>query len=381
MLYHLEDIEKIREFENNVRNLGQEVFDISHWDSGSEYNKTLLSKLEMDSIFEPFNYIYSYEIKKDIHLRVQNQLIGGTSKENCSIFFSNSTITIVNICNFLQKNNITNICILQPSYFTVEPCLKSFGLNVKNVSLIYQDRNYKIPVQKILDGGYDAVWITSPIFCTSTYYESQEIVKIQNLLNKGFYVICDESLSIKEYNIRQHLSNTGRFLSFYSPHKVISTNTIKFSCLICNEKYENFFNQWIDLFSGGLSNSSKIAIKHFLTSNYYECLNFHINYTNDIKTKILKLLSINNYLDKISFSHTIGQYMTIFCVSIPYAESIKQDFIKNLIYTTKVSLLPGYLEGFFEEFGFCFRINLTLDESILIASFNRVLTYLNGIYL
>ena len=34
MLYHLEDIEKIREVEKEVSNNGYKVFDISHWDSG-----------------------------------------------------------------------------------------------------------------------------------------------------------------------------------------------------------------------------------------------------------------------------------------------------------------------------------------------------------
>ena len=32
MLYHLEDIEKIREVEKEVSNNGYKVFDISHWD-------------------------------------------------------------------------------------------------------------------------------------------------------------------------------------------------------------------------------------------------------------------------------------------------------------------------------------------------------------
>lgn len=379
MLYHLDDIEKIRSYEKIQRKKGHNVFDISHWDSGNEYNKSLSSILDFNCTFEPFDYIYSYEIDQKVHYKVQKELIG--TSDDCTIFFPNSTIAIVNICNFLQKKQINNICVLQPAYFTVGPCLRSFGINTENESLLLQNGVYRIPLEKIMRAKYDAVWITSPIFCTSTYYSQQEIDKLQLLLDKGYYVICDESLSIKEYSLRHQLTNNERLLSLYSPHKVIGTNTIKFSCLICNDEYENFFDQWTDLFSGGLSNSSKIAINHFLTPNYYKCLDFHTNYTNSVKKKALEVISINNVNGDMFFSHSIGQYMTIFYPSVPYHESTKQTFIRDIIFNTKVSLLPGYLEGFYEEMGFCFRVNLTLDESRLITSLNKVLKYINANYL
>lgn len=375
MLYHLEDIEKIREFEKNIEKKGGKAIDLSHWDPGSNYNKLLMSKLEMPVLFEPLNYLYSYEFEKESHKKVEEKLIGETHNE-CSVFFANSTIAIVNICNFLQKNRLKNVCVLQPSYFTVGPCMESFGLNVNYISLINQNGKFIIPIKQVLSYEFDVVWITSPVFCASTYFDEEEIKKIQYLLNQNIFIVCDESLSIPKYNLRQKLVNTDKLFNIYSPHKVISTNTIKFSCLICCKKYEDFFDQWTDLFSGGLSNSTKIAIEHFLSSNYVDCLNLHVDYTNEIKNVIAELLRTNvNYRD-IFYSHSVGQYMTVFCPFVPYIESTKQDFIKELIYKTEVSILPGYLEGFLEEFGFCFRINLTLNKSTIIPSLNKVLLYL-----
>ena len=60
MLYHLEDIEKIREVEKEVSNNGYKVFDISHWDSGKDYNKLLLSSLEIQPYYEPFCLLDTY---------------------------------------------------------------------------------------------------------------------------------------------------------------------------------------------------------------------------------------------------------------------------------------------------------------------------------
>ena len=125
----------------------------------------------------------------------------------------------------------------------------------------------------------------------------------------------------------------------------------------------------------------KLAESSTKSTNYYKCLDFHTNYTNSVKKKALEVISINNVNGNMFFSHSIGQYMTIFYPSVPYHESTKQTFIRDIIFNTKVSLLPGYLEGFYEEMGFCFRVNLTLDESRLITSLNKVLKYINANYL
>lgn len=379
MLYHLEDIEKIRTYEQKARNSGTQVFDISHWDSGQAYNKTLLSTLHIQKNFQPCNYVYSYEIDDNIHSCVQKELVG-TVSNNCCIFLSNSTMAIVNICNFLQKKGIKKVCLLQPSYFTVGPCMNTFNIAYDEVSLNFVDGKYEIPIKKILATNYDAIWITSPIFCTSTYLKQQEVDKIQLLLDRGMHVICDESLSIKGMDIRRKLSNTDNLFSIYSPHKVISANSFKFSCIICNNKNENFFDQWTDIFSGGLMNSSRLAIQHFLSKNYLECLDAYINYTSSLKKDVINYIKTEFSNSNIYYSHEIGQYMTIFYPNAPFVETTQSDFIKHLIFNTGVSLLPGYLEGFFEEFGFCFRINLTLDKTPLLSSINKVIQYLNKHY-
>lgn len=378
MLYHLEDIEKIREVEKEVSNNGYKVFDISHWDSGKDYNKLLLSSLEIQPYYEPFKYIYNYEISPQIHSLVENKLLQEANTEICSILIPSSTLSIVNIANFLQKHKLNKICLLQPSYFTVEPCLNASGLHVETRSLELSGNKFIIPLEDILSNNYDVIWITSPVFCTGTYFDETEITKLQLILDNQRFIICDESLSILGYSLRKKLSNSKFLITIHSPHKVISTNSIKFSCILCNNDYKDFFDQWIDLFCGGLPLSSYIAANHFISENYDNCLKMHLDYTDSIKQSIVTLL--NKYDGQISFSHNIGQYMSIFYPMVPFKESIRFNFIKRLITCTHVSLLPGYLEGFYQELGFCFRVNLTLDKTLLITSINKVLQYLKNNY-
>lgn len=240
------------------------------------------------------------------------------------------------------------------------------------------NEEFKIPTEKIFKKNYDAVWLTSPIFCTSTYFSSSEKMKLKSILDRNIFLICDESLSIHTCTLRNVLPNCKNLMTIHSPHKVISTNAIKFSCVLCHSSLEAFFDQWNDLFCGGLPLSSLAAIRHFLSPNYLKCLEIHIKYTNSIKRHIIELL--HNYNPQIHYSHTIGQYMTVFCPMVSFEESKKIDFIKELIINTHVSLLPGYLEGFYEELGFCFRINLTLDKTSLISSVQKVLNYLEHTY-
>ena len=55
----------------------------------------------------------------------------------------------------------------------------------------------------------------------------------------------------------------------------------------------------------------------------------HLDYTDSIKQSIVTLL--NKYDGQISFSHNIGQYMSIFYPMVPFKESIRFNFIKRLI--------------------------------------------------
>lgn len=379
MLYHIEDIEKIREIEKETENNTKKlVIDISNWNSGKDYQNYIYEHLKIPAFESPFNYIYTYEIDKQVHFKVLEKL--NMMSENCvSIFFPSSTLAIVNIANFLQKRNCKKICIFQPSYFSVEPCLSSFGLFIKNIELLYQNGKFIIPIDKLQNEDYDAIWITSPVFCTNLYFSAYEYQKINSFLVNKKFVICDESLAPIGKELCSQLVNSEYLISIHSPHKVLGTNAIKFSCITTHKAQEDLFNIWSDLYSGGLTLSSKAAITHFLSKNYNYVLKKSKEYICETYVDVVALL--HKHKKYFSYTPAAGMYMTIFFKYVPYNISIGYDFIQKLITNTNVSLLPGYLEGFFENSGFCFRINLTLDRTTLLIALNKVILYLENEYL
>lgn len=379
MIYHIEEIDKIRDVETATsRRTGKPVFDISNWNSGKDYHNYLYQYLKLPVINDYFDYIYGYEISNDIHCMIREKFNFKYS-DKASVLFPSSTLSIVNLVNFLQKKNAKNICILQPSYFSVEPCLQAFGLNPHNEELEYIDNKFYIPMDKLLQRKYDAVWITSPIFCTNIIINESEISKLNYLLENKIYLICDESLSTDKNRVCPSLIQNEYLFGIYSPHKVLGTNALKFSCIIMNQEHQDFFNMWSDLFSGGMPLSSQVAIKHFLTTNYDIVLQKGLTYIHQTYIKLKELLY--DHKDYCSFTPKSGLYVTIIIRKIPYELSTHHHFIKSLIENTCVSLLPGYLEGFYEKFGFCFRVNLTLNQAPLLLSVNKVLSYLKKEFL
>lgn len=379
MYDHIDAIEKIREIENKTELITQSpVFDISHWNCGKNYQDYIYQYLEIPIVDSLFDYIYSYEITQKIHENVRRKL-NIVDKNFKSIFFSSSTLAIVNIANFFQKKECKRVCILQPSYFSVVPCMKSFGIEIKNQELEYDGNRFSIPIKKLLKYNFDAVWVTSPVACTNLYFDNKEIEKLNNLLEKQVFVICDESLAPLGMELSPKLLKCQHLISIHSPHKVIGTNATKFSCIIAHEHQQEFFEKWTDLFAGGLTVSSKAAIMHFLSPNYNFVLEKGMQYVTETYRQVIELLDKHNNF--FTYTSSPGIYMTIFFKYLPFKVSLELSFIKNLILKTNISLLPGYLEGYFEELGFCFRINLTLDRSSLLLALNKVILYLEDTYL
>ncbi len=379
MIFHIEEIDRIREVEEQTAKKTQApVFDISNWNSGEKYKNYLYQYFEPPSTKSYFDYIYSYEIDKNIHSEIRRKL-HFNSPCNVSILLPSSTLAIVNIANFLQKKGIKKICVLQPSYFSVVPCLQAFGLSVYNEQLTYINGEFTIPLEEITKKNYDAVWITSPVFCTNIVYQNTEINKLNALLREEIYLICDESLSSIYIQLSPYLINNEYLFSIYSPHKVLGTNAMKFSCIIMHQVHQDFFDIWTDLFAGGMSLSSEMAITHFLSDNYEYMLREGMKYIHQNYIAVKTILQ--KHQKYCSYTHASGVYMTIILKNIPYNISTQHLFIKLLIENTNVSLLPGYLEGFLENFGFCFRINMTLDRTPLLISLEKVLVYLEKTYL
>lgn len=374
LIPHLEDIKKIREYEKEVLlETDVPVRDISHWNSGSEYKNLILSQYNAHNSVNVLDYYYSYEYNDDFKQYIISRLVRTSENKYGCVLIHNATAAICCIADYLKKHEYKKIGIIEPAYFSAYSCLQSFGLNVHKETVRLDDNGeVEFPYNNIIKASYDAVWITSPIFSTGIYFTQEQINCMNSLTQRGILLIIDESASSPNHTLTSHLYPVENLIAVFSPHKYLSINSTKFAAIICSHAVKNYMEDWIDVFIGSLPISTCIAIEHYLSSNFISCLAIHDKYIETNMNCIQELCDLfpNNY-----YKGTATNYITICNKSLPYVSSLDELDMHQIIKNTHVSFVPGYINGFSENWGFCYRVNLTLDTNIIKNSLGRLFSY------
>lgn len=363
--------------ENFYKSNGIYPFNVSNWTVSSNFRKYMEKHFECSSSISPIDYLYSYSITSEIKSNVMQKL--GISKPELAnktcIFFPNNSLSIVNVCNFLQQIHCKNVGILYPAYFSIASCLDTYGVKHTSFYVIRQNKNYKIPIEEIMSSNVDSIWITSPIYSTGNIYRPDDISAIEFLLKHNIRVIADESFCILNNELIRHFSKYKNFIGIYSPHKAISFNSYKFSAIVCDDSYEDFFDQWLDVVCGNLPQTTISAIYHYLSENYTVCYNAFETFINKALKDVLKIIKNFPNVETDDFIH--GNLMTLYIRNLDYKLSQNLNFLNDVIRHTHTLFYPGYLNGFPTKSGFCFRINLALYSPDFLASLQRLLIYLS----
>lgn len=374
LIPHLEEIKEIRQCEQRVlKETGLPVVDISHWNSGNMYKDILFSQYSADTPLDISDYHYSYEYKNSQKLSVLYQLMGAPINNLDCVFIHNATSAICCIADYLKKHGYNKICILEPAYFSTYACLSSFSLNVcKEIITFDSNGNIELPYDCIIQNKYDVVWITSPIFSTGIYFSENQIVHLSTLVQSGILLVIDESAASPNCTLTPRLCSYDNIIAIFSPHKYLALNSTKFAAIVCSKPIREYFEDWIDVFIGALPISACTAIEHYLSPNYNQCISIHDKYIKSNMQQIHELCTLfpDNY-----YNGTFSNYITIRNKKIPYISSLKEIDIYNIMRKTHVSFTPGYISGFSKNWGFCYRINLTLDPDILKNCLSRLFNY------
>ena len=147
---------------------GIPIPNVSYWNSSTDFQRHMAQSLVLPPQSLPWNYYYSYSISKEERLQVLKHL-GVPAQQYSSVMgllLQSSTVAIVNMINLLVHYNKKYLCILQPAYFSVALCCSSLSLKYGIEQISFVNGTPQIPVVQIIEGGYDTIWITSPIFCT-----------------------------------------------------------------------------------------------------------------------------------------------------------------------------------------------------------------------
>lgn len=373
-------IDKIFSAEENFKKSNNmSIKNLSHWNSSDAFKKHMSQHLLLPKASLPWDYSYTYSIAECEKIAVLLNLgvpIECMNSTMC-LFLQSSTIAIINMINFLVQHKKKKLCILQPSYFSVISCCKMFSLDYGIEYIDFVQQTPTIPINNILLNGYDCVWITSPIYSTSCYFNETQIEEINKLKMLGITIIFDESLALQGKEMVRDFPVGNNVFAIYSPHKAISINGLKFSVIVCSNEYEDFFDQWVDIFSGPLLCSNKDAISHYTSSNYSQkCLPAYVSYITETKNVISDI--VRKYPSIFLLENTYGHYLSVFTnLKITNDEDIYK-LICNIIKECCVSFLPGSINGFDDRKGLSFRINLTSDSLELPEYVDRVLGYIDA---
>ena len=374
----LNNIDNIIDIQNNFYDQYKiRPYNVSNWTVSNDFRNTMEQVFQLNHNVSPIDYLYSYNISRHIREKIMSKLgvpQNLLSSKTC-IFFPNNSLSIVNVCNFLQKNKIKRVGIINPAYFSIATCLDTYHISYETLYVKREKQEYVLPMNEILSKNLDVIWITSPIYSTGSCYGQKELEKIKILLEKGIWIIADESFCIQGKELIRDFTCYNNFIGIYSPHKALSINSYKFSVIVVDIEYEDFFEQWLDILCGNLPQTTIAAIYHFLSSNFEQC---QVVFEKFIRNALKNVEHLLTYYPSISTDKNIhGNMMTLYIDGYNYDSTQKLSYIEKVIRHTHTLYYPGSLNGFPAEWGFCFRINLALFDSEFISTLQRLLIYLH----
>lgn len=266
----LDEIFKLEKEKENLEHI--EITNISYWNSSLAYKQYMEKYIQLDFQQDIFDYTYTYDISKYQRLQIMKKLNVINPEESMCLLNSSGTNTIQNVINYLKLHNYKKLGILMPSYFSVEQSCQIFNLTYEKIIMPYSNGEYSIPIEYISENNFDAIWLTSPAYSTGVLYQDKQIDILRKLILEKILIIADETLALPNQMLISKIPINNYFFSICSPHKPLFINKIKFSVLICPKKNDDFLEQWVDILSGSLLSSNLIAIQHFLSNNFFECL-------------------------------------------------------------------------------------------------------------
>lgn len=346
---------------------------ISTWNSGEQYQRSLLETLNLSKADNIANYIYSYDIPKTLKESLLHK-INRTSNANSCAFFTSATSAISSIAMISYKRAIKKVVVLQPSYYTVQECFKSYNdIDVVSISLSYSKKDclYHIPIDKFNNIEAGVIWVTQPVFSTGVYLSVHEI---SELCNKSPLVVIDCSLC--SLNQIQLLSKTApkNIIIIGCPHKIIGLNSLKFCYVVGSNEFIDELEDIIDIHFGSLPVTIPIALSHFLSRNFESCTNITETYISRMRKKceeIYKSFTPNIFYN----SNSCGIYGMILVNDSTLNRVVSCSELYKIFSRTLVAFIPEITADMHPN-TYGFRVNYTLNDNILLPAIGKLLTYL-----
>lgn len=370
-LYLLEDLAEEYESQN-----GLTPFNLSHWDPSEQTTHLILQHLRLPPPPIGVPYIYSYPEGKEEILR---RLGFGSGERRCWFFNAGTTAVLLGAW-WLKAQAIRRAVILGPTYFPIFHVCDAMQLPYVCLYMKRVHGRWRLPREEIVSAVKEApdemaLWVTNPVFSTGCYLSESDAAFLASMLSEGVTVVADECLSVNERELSRILGGFEQFLGLYSPHKALSINSTKFAAMAYDRKYEDFFDGWTDVLAGPLASSTYSAILHFLGENFSDVQRAFFARMDAVREEVVEI--IRGYTDFIEIDEdSLGNFLTCYARGVPGHNGHDEPFLRDLIWNTGVTLIPGVRSRMDPELGFSFRINLARACPQFYAALRRIAAYL-----
>lgn len=364
----LDDIEEIEHC--YFRDYGTRPVNLSHWNPSTEVSRMMEGALVLPDLPTGIDYHFSYDLPEREELLSH---VGLESAGKSTVITPSGSTSILMVARYLGAIGIQDVSFLGPGYFTVPANLQAEGINVHIDHLHRTKQGFKLPVLNL--GKRSALWITNPVYCAGTQYELADVDWFHDYLRGGGTLICDECLAWGGIELGRALGKWPGFIGIYSPHKALCTNGMKYSFVAFDHKSQKFFDDWADALYGCLPASAVVAVRHSLGVHFGQYQERFGTIIGQAKAFVIE--TMRRY--GIGFDEgSSGYLMTAYAPHIRQPSCVDIGFMRDLVYATASSFIPGIRNHFDPALGLCFRINLARDGADFRGALVRVLQYLHA---
>lgn len=352
---------------------GAQPVNLSNWDPSSELLSPNLFQGHLYDDGNEVNYIFSYTLQNKPQILSKLGYI--VNSWSCLVSHSGSS-AIALIINWLRSKSVKRVLLFAPRYFTVPHCFEAFGIETEVVYCERSESGYDFP-KNVCFSDFDAVWITNPIYSTGVYLDNDQVNKLHNrVIKEGKYFILDECLADPKRAAGFKLNPSAKTCVILSPHKAINVNANKFAIAIFHKSQLDHFEHWSDVWHGCLPQSSLRAINHFLSENYDE---FTTNFNLIAAKQENKLIAATATTSCISLDRNAsGYFRTVYCKKIPALFGKDIHFLKEAVFSTGTTFIPGIRNELNPNVGFSFRINLFAFDKEATGGYLRLIKWLEA---
>jgi hypothetical protein len=283
-------------------------------------------------------------------------------------------VSIVCVVNWIAAMGFRELTVLFPAYFSLRHICRRYGVAIEEFFMLRRRDGFVLPgLDDESFGPAGVLWITNPTYATGVHLGDRERGELQRLLDRGWYVVADECLTILGNELGRHFGGHPRFIGIYAPHKSVCVNAVKFSALVFHTQYQRFYDHWADVLYGCLGSSNVAAINHYLSANFSEYSTRFIRETSHARAFVVGLCNglPGVELDLLS----LGQFGTCYFPEVASSLGNDSDFLRSAINSTGGSFIPGSRNHFDDALGFNFRINFAQDSPLFRGTLTRLIEH------